>query len=215
MNETKLKRFEVGGHFTIMFQDDFNPANVTFRQFGFNDSAQNVRRYESGFGGRFTYNINKRLAVEGEVNFTPSIATLNDRLSNSEPANIAPPGGEKLQILGGVKYGIRRKNFGVFAKLRPGAIRFNAFPKITGRFIANSPTGGQPLDVLLFQQEHPAFFFNIDAGGVFEYYLSKRTVFRVDVSDTIIRYNSQEPKDLNPSFTRHNLQINVGFGFRF
>jgi len=80
-----------------------------------------------------------------------------------------------------------------------------------GRFVAPSP----PLDILLFQQEIPSTFFNIDVGGVFEYYPSRRTVFRMDVGDTIIRYAAQEPKVINPTFTRHNLQASVGFGFRF
>lgn len=218
-NETsgggELKKFEVGGHFTIMFQDDFDPKNPVFKQFGFRESITVNRRYESGFGGRFTFNINRALAVEGEINFTPSIATLNERSRNGQSTNIFPPGGKKTQFLAGVKYGIRREKWGIFAKARPGAIRFSAYPTIVGRFVVPSPTGGQPLDVLLFEQEFPATFFNLDVGGVFEYYPSRKTVFRVDVGDTIIRYGAQKPKNINPTFTRHNFQTSVGFGFRF
>ncbi len=68
---------------------------------------------------------------------------------------------------------------------------------------------------VLSRTERGVNFFTVDVGGVFEYYPSRRTVFRVDVGDTIIRYSAQEPKDINPNITRHNLQTSVGFGFRF
>lgn len=215
LSNGEVKKFEVGGHFTVMFQDDFNPADITFKRFGFNEAVITDRRYESGFGGRFTYNINRNLAVEGEVNFIPSIATINERAKNGSSTNLEFPGGEKLLFLGGIKYGVRRSKYGVFGKARPGAIRFNAFPKIVNRVLVPSPTGNQPSDLLIIQTEAPATFFNIDVGGVFEYYPTRKIIFRVDVGDTIIRYSRQEPREINPSFTRHNLQISAGFGFRF
>lgn len=84
-----------------------------------------------------------------------------------------------------------------------------------GVVVIPSPKGCRPDDVIILTQEAKAIFFNIDVGGVFEYYPTRNTVFREDVGDTIIRYNSQPPKDINRTFTRHNLQTSVGFGFRF
>lgn len=211
----ELKKFEVGGHFTIMFQNDFEVQDVVFHRFGLEEAVTNDKRYESGFGGRFTYNVNRNLAVEGEVNFTPSTRTARELARAGIPRTGPFSGGEKTQFLGGVKYGIRRSKFGAFGKIRPGAIRFNAFPKIFNRIVVPSKTGGNPDNVILFQEEKPATFFNIDVGGVLEYYPTRKLFFRADVGDTIIRYNAQKPKDINPNFTRHNLQINVGIGFRF
>lgn len=211
----KTRPFEIGGHFTIMFQQDYEVSDVVFKEIGFNERVTINNRYESGFGGRVTYNINNNLAVEGEVNFTPSTRTVNELGRAGIVGTGVFSGGEKTQFLSGVKYGIRRKKYGVFGKIRPGAIRFNAFPVIVAKFVVPSLTGGQPINALLLQREQPAIFFNVDVGGVFEYYPSKRTVFRVDAGDTIIRYGAQKPKEINPKFTRHNLQINVGFGFRF
>ncbi len=213
--EPNLKSFEIGGHYTILFQDDFNPANVTFQEFGFSERVTKIRQYESGLGVRLTYNFSRSLAVEGEFNFIPGLPTLDDRSTSGEPVDLSLPGGKKAQFLAGVKYGVRRERWGVFGKVRPGVIRFSAYPKIVGRFVATNPKGGQPLDILIFQTENPATFFNVDIGGVFEYYPSKRTIIRFDVGDTIIRYNAQEPKEINPSFRRHNLQMSLGFGFRF
>lgn len=213
--KSKLRRFEVGVHGTIMFQGDFNVAVPAFRETGVDYTPFIDERYESGIGGRFTFNITKNLAVESELNFTPSTPTINELLQ----AGITPirrsSGGEKTQFLAGVKYGFRGKRIGVFGKARPGLIRFNAFESIDARFIVPSPTGGPPIDVLFAISEKPATFFNMDVGGVFEYYTSKRTMIRYDIGDTIIHYNAQKPRDVNPTFTRHNLQMSLGFGFRF
>lgn len=117
------------------------------------------------------------------------------------------PGGRKIQVVAGPKIGIRKKKFGVFAKLRPGVIGFE-------RYIVATQIG--PIDnFFVVAPRRNARFFNLDIGGVFEYYPTRRTVLRVDGGDTIIYYNSQKPKELNPSITRHNFQTSVGFGFRF
>lgn len=211
--KSKLRRFEVGIHGTIMFQSDFEVADVVFHRAGLDSAVIDDPRYESGIGGRFTYNINRQLAVETEVNYTPSTKTRRELFQAGQSTNVPFSGGEKTQVLFGAKYGYRGKRFGVFGKVRPGFIHFRAFPYVQGKFIVYQ--NGQPYDVILFISEKPATFFNADVGGVFEYYTSKRTMIRFDIGDTIIHYNAQKPRDVNPTFTRHNLQMNLGFGFRF
>jgi len=198
-----------------MFQGDFNVSNEVFIASGMPFTPFVDERYESGIGGRFTVNINRYLAVESEVNFTPSTPTHNELLWAGITPTRRSSGGEKTQFLVGVKSGYRWKRFGIFAKARPGFIRFNAFNSVDAKYVLPSPTGGPPVDVLLFLSEKPATFFNMDIGGVFEYYTSKRTMIRFDIGDTIIHYNAQKPRDVNPTFTRHNPQMNLGFGFRF
>jgi len=212
-NSTELKRFEVGIHGTIMFQSDFEAADVVYHRAGFDYAVINDRRYESGIGGRFTYNINRQLAVETEVNYTPGTKTLTELAQAGQSTNVPFSGGEKTQVLFGAKYGYRGERFGIFAKVRPGFIHFRAFPYVVNKFVVYH--NGQPYDMLVLSSEKPATFFNADLGGVFEYYTSKRTMIRFDIGDTIIHYNAQPPRDVNPTFTRHNLQMNLGFGFRF
>src|SRR5882672_8118720 len=63
---------------------------------------------EPGFGGRFTYNINKHVAVEAEVNLFPrKVRTLNMVLQ----------GGRKTEGLFGVKFGARNRRVGWFGKV--------------------------------------------------------------------------------------------------
>lgn len=215
-SDRKIPKFEIGGHGTIMFQGgDIEVSDVVFRRAGFNDRVTVDKRYESGFGGRFTFNVNRNLALESELNFTPSTKTFDEIIRGGSIPTRRSSGGEKTQFLAGVKYGYRGKRFGVFGKVRPGFIRFNAFESIDLKVVVPSPGGGPPKNILLSLSEKPATFFNVDIGGVFEYYPTKRTVIRFDAGDTIIRFHGQDPKAINPSFTRHNLQMNLGFGFRF
>lgn len=207
LNESKLKKFEIGGQFTILQRTDANTPAETFRRFGFASSADNPATItELGVGGRFTYNFTKNIAIEAEANFFPV-----DKKSDfiiGVPVRVVEPGGRKFQAVLGPKIGIRKRKFGVFAKVRPGLFSMDRYEVV-------QVVGTRDNFFVLATSKNGVNFFNVDVGGVFEYYPSKKTVFRVDVGDTIIRYSAQEPKDINPSFTRHNLQINVGFGFRF
>lgn len=207
-NESKIDRFEVGGQFTILRRTDADTVRQTLRQFfGTTNTPENSAKVtELGFGGRFTFNFTKNIAIEAEANFFPVDKKRNAVIG--APIQISEPGGRKFQALFGPKIGIRKKNFGIFGKVRPGFIRLDRYGVI-------NQVGSREQFFVLSSVRNGVNFFNVDVGGVFEYYPTRRTVFRVDVGDTIIRYNSQEPKDINPNFTRHNLQTSIGFGFRF
>lgn len=206
-DDSKVKRFEVGGQFTILRRSDADTTAEVFSLNGFGSRNYiSSKLNELGFGGRFTFNFTKNIAVESEANFFR-------KLENPPPVigvgrRVSQPGGRKFQAVLGPKIGIRKERFGVFGKIRPGFIQIDKY-NITDQV---GPPGNN-----FFTASHveKVTFFNVDIGGVFEYYPSRRTIVRVDVGDTIIRYSSFPPKEINPSFTRHNLQTSVGFGFRF
>jgi len=204
----ELKKYEIGGQFTILRRKDADTVREAFRQFFDTTNTPEIAEIitEPGFGGRFTYNFTKNIAIEAEANFFSV-----DKKSMpvvGMPIPVREPGGRKFQAVFGPKIGIRKRNFGIFGKVRPGFIRL-------GRYEVINRVGPINQFFVLSSPKTNLTFFNVDVGGVFEYYPTRRTVFRVDVGDTIIRYNSQQPKEINPSFTRHNLQTSVGFGFRF
>lgn len=213
--DEKLWRFEIGGQGTIMFEGDFDPQDVVFSRAGLPDGVRKESRYESGFGGRFTVNLNRKLSVEAEYNFIPGLRTNKERFAAGLPLKFPYSGGTKSQFLAGVKYGVRKKKVGFFAKVRPGTIHFEGFPVIENKVVVFPPGGGSPIDILLVIGEAPATFFNMDVGGVIEYYQKKRHIIRFDIGDTMIRYAAQQPKGINPTFWRHNLQMSLGYGFRF
>ena len=148
--------------------------------------------HDTGLGARFTYNLNNYLAVEAEG---------NEFLQTREGGSY-----NETQGFFGVRAGIRKKRYGVFAKVRPGVTRFNLLGTTPG---PNT-----------FEQEHNRF--SIDVGGVFEYYPHRHIAVRVDAGDTMINFKNGDffyQRLDEPMFVRsglsHNLQINIGVAFRF
>jgi outer membrane protein with beta-barrel domain len=148
--------------------------------------------HDTGLGARFTYNLNNYLSLEAEGN-----RFLQTREGGSDNED---------QGLFGLKAGIRKKNFGVFAKVRPGYTRFYLLGTTPG---PNS-----------FEQGHTRFA--LDVGGVVEYYPHRHIAVRVDAGDTMINFKNGDffyQRLDEPMFVRsglsHNLQINVGVAFRF
>src|SRR6185295_10755500 len=76
-------------------------------QWSFTGSAiGGTENSEAGFGGRFTFNLNRNFALEAEGNFFP-------HENFNEPA----AGGQLTQGLFGLKAGKRFGKFGIFAKV--------------------------------------------------------------------------------------------------
>jgi hypothetical protein len=205
-DDTELRRFEIGGHFTYLRRVDANPATVVFQRLNPSSTDSGPGSIsELGLGARVTYNITKYAAIEIEGNLFPE-----DKRSNrlvGVPQTVTEPGGRKLQAVAGPKIGYRGTKFGIFGKLRPGIVRLDRYDAV----VQIGPPGNF---FVLSEVRNKVGFVNIDVGGVFEYYRTRRTFFRVDIGDSIIYYRKLPPKELNPSLTRHNLQINIGFGFR-
>ena len=161
---------------------------------------------EAGFGGRFTFNFNKHFALEAEGNFFPH-PNLYDQTRN----------GRLLQGQFGLKAGKRFGKFGVFAKARPGFASFSEVLTIAGSQTID--LNGQPFTFPIFDLRRKTYF-SMDVGGVLEFYPSRKVLTRIDVGDTMIRYNHQVipfGAILVPILTRrisHNLQVSAGIGFR-
>ena len=195
-------RYEVGAQF----------SSLTMRD----PSFANDFRTEPGFGGRFTVNITDYLAAEAQVDFYP-----NDNRSGSDFA-----GGRMTTGLFGVKAGKRYERFGIYAKARPGFVRFE---RTFVGFTDVTPTPQFPDFVPQFRGRTE---FATDIGGVLEFYPTRRIVTRFDIGDTIIRFKERTtnfpvvnfgtmPPTVTlvtvplPGQTRHNLQFSAGIGFRF
>jgi hypothetical protein len=200
------KKFEVGGQLSIL---QIETLSVNRPGFGFTISEN--RDHVFGFGGRFGYNFSKYFAVEGEVNFFPQ----NDDVKT----------GRKTQGLFGVKAGKRFDKVGLFAKARPGFIRYG---KGDYRFGSNACILIFPPPLACLQPVAKTNFA-FDVGGVIELYPSTRTIIRFDAGDTIVRLPARYVAATDPNFgppgymsaiprpseTKHQFQASVGVGFRF
>jgi outer membrane protein with beta-barrel domain len=187
--QTETPKFELGVHFSALTLDD-DPTNNSFCD------ACNTFTY-TGIGGRFTYNLNDSLALETEVNFF---------LRENKGMTSRLVGGRPVQGLFGIRAGDRFEKVGVFAKVRPGFLSFS-------RTISSGL--GIPFSLNFSRRTH----FNVDVGGVLEFYPSRKVVVRLDVGDTIIRYGEENLEGglipIVDAATSHNLQISAGVGFRF
>lgn len=139
-----------------------------------------------GLGGRFGYNLNRYLALETEGNYFPQ-----------------NPDGDfgETQLLAGVRAGYDFGDLGIYAKVRPGFVRFGgaAYRAYNG----NNPT-------------RPA----IDLGAVLQYFPHSGHIgVRIDWGDTVISM----PAQVRPSGSavtvggglRHNFQGEIGVVVRF
>jgi hypothetical protein len=95
----------------------------------------------AGVGARVTYNFNRSIAAEAEINFFP------------QKLAILQADGRAIQAQFGVKAGKRFEKFGLFAKMRPGFLSvervFSLKPETAAGFTLDRHN-----------------FFTIDTGGV-------------------------------------------------
>lgn len=173
--QSDVPRVEVGVHYSFLRLEPLGTQTNTSN--------------DSGIGGRFTVNLKSWLGAEAELNYFPKSSA---------------PGNRTLGLFG-VKAGWRGERFGLFAKVRPGILRFGD-PRL--------PTPSPPVvgACLGLRQNN----FALDVGGVVEGYPSRRTVVRVDAGDTMTRLERGCPfPPFTFPFTTHNPQLNIGFGIRF
>lgn len=198
-------KIELGAHFTIM--------NQPFKRTSIQSCTPQcqiteISSWEQGFGGRFGFNVTRYITLEAELNTFSE----KDSFAQGFAATIGNTG--EIQGLFGVKAGIRRDKLGLFGKARPGFIRFNDVTQCLGEDFTSCGNT-------------PKTEFALDIGGVFEYYPSRNLVIRTDIGDTVIRFSGvrflpvpdpglpQRGPFILGRETRHNMQVNVGFGVRF
>ena len=200
----RVRRFEAGGQVTSL---TFNaPRFFSGDVVGF---GENRPFTETGFGGRFGFNLSNSVALESEVNYFPTSNGISTALS-----------GRIVQGQFGVKAGHRFRRFGLFGKARAGFVSVSRALKLVGTETFTFDGRQFPLGVFALGRRSS---FSTDLGGVFELYPSGRTVIRFDAGDTIIHYGARSVEGFSvsrsivtsPPETRHNFQFSTGFGFRF
>ena len=185
-----LKKFEVAAEFTTLERDDFTG-----------------QRTEPGFGGRFTYNLNRVFALEAAGYFFPKRCF---QCRNN---------GRITEGLAGIKVGKRFENWGIFGKVRPGVVSFS-----DGTInVVDDPAS--PAFPIQFELNRLTTFAT-DVGGVIEFYPSKRIVTRFDAGDTIMHFRKRTTNTVifnpislvpitTPARTTHHFQFMASVGFRF
>jgi Outer membrane protein beta-barrel domain len=113
-----------------------------------------------GFGGRFDWNFNRRLAFETQVDFFPEHSA----------SLLLNQGGQTFQAVFGLRAKVvQTSRISVFGLIRPGLLHFSDV-------LSNStnPDG--------INQHFSPTYFELNLGGGIEYYISPRWVLRADIS---------------------------------
>jgi|SRR5215204_4045927 len=188
-------RFEVAAEFSSLSRNDDSVGGSS----------------KAGFGGRFTFNFNKNIAIEAAAYAFPGKCLACQH------------GGQVYQAVAGPKIGKRFEKWGIFAKARPGIVTLGQ------EQLEITPTGTN--DPFPFQfRLNGLDTFAVDLGGVLEFYPTKRIVTRFDFGDTLLRFPRRQTQSLSfdpttnkytlipftlPAKTTHNFQFSASVGFRF
>lgn len=169
---------------------------------------------QPGAGARFTFNFNDNFALEAEANYFPND---NGRFSTNRD------NGRATQALFGVKAGKRFKNFGIFAKARPGFISFTrGIVDVVATAPATTPGGFPFFELRSRRLTHAA----LDTGAALEFYPSRRLVTRFDIGVTTIFMRETTFQGFTgigpdigpiraPAETRAAFQFGAGIGYRW
>ncbi len=197
----EVPKFELGAQFTSITKPDFNNGAT-----------------EPGFGGRFTFNLNRDVALEAAGNFFPHKCQFC-----GSGGGTGDNSGNITQALLGVKAGKRFQKWGLFGKARPGVVSFS---QGDSKYVATGGGGSFPFEF----QRNRLTNFAVDLGGILEFYPSRRIVTRLEAGDTLIHYGQRQSNFLffdpitgvpvlvpftTRSETRHNFQFVAGVGWRF
>ena len=178
----------------------------------FSSLTLNPEHTEPGLGGRFTYNLNRNVALEAAGYFFPHECQFCST-------------GRISEGLFGVKAGKRFQKWGIFGKARPGLVSFSK-----GAFNLVPIGGGGPFPFRIESRRQTNFA--LDVGGVIEFYPSRHIVTRFDFGDTLIRVGQRttgfqlitDPNTgvttlgapiISPAYTGNTFQFTAGVGFRF
>jgi hypothetical protein len=142
--QDSYSRIELGAEFS------------TVRETPYGGRGQNF----PGFGGRFDWNFNRRLALEAQVDFFPG---------HAEPLFLNQ-GGQTLEAVFGLRAKvIQTKRLAVFGLIRPGLLHFSDVLSYN-----TNPDGTNATK--------SSTNFTLSLGGGLEYYVSPRWVLRADIT---------------------------------
>jgi hypothetical protein len=151
--QDRYTRFELGGQFSTIRQTPDGGGGKNF----------------PGFGGRADWNLNRRLALEAQVDYFPEHAA----------SLFLVQGGQTLQAVFGLRAKvIQTRRLSVFGLIRPGLLHFNDVLSYN-----TNPDG-------TYQTKTPTYF-TLNLGGGIEYYLSPRWVLRADISGNPYRVTNE------------------------
>lgn len=151
--QNNYTRVEIGGQFGTIRQTPDGGGGKNF----------------PGFGGRFDWNLNRRLALETEIDF----------FLEHSASLLLIQGGQTFQAVFGLRAKVvQTRKLSVFGLVRPGLLHFS---DVLSNKMGSA--GG-------YQKITPTYF-ELNLGGGIEYYLSPRWVLRADIGGNPYRVTNE------------------------
>ena len=173
------RRFEIGAQLVEL------RTNAMADQYCFSCS---LRR--TALGPTFAVNLNSHFAIDSSFSITPTSVTGSNG------------GGRTLTANAGVRARVAGPRYGMFAYLRPGAVRWSdALQSMT---MQSSGTGWVTKSTYAARTD-----FAVDVGVGTEYYVGRRTAVRLRVGDMLIRNTGY----VNERGWHNNLQVSSELAF--
>jgi len=174
-------RFELGAEYSTIRQTQADHSGVTY----------------SGFGGRFDWNLSRRLGLEAQGDFFPE---------HGAPFLIIQGGQTPAAVLGVRAKVVQTKQLSVFGLVRPGVLHFSAAGTLSGL----------PNPTLITE---PITHFVLNLGGGFEFYPSPRWVLRFDIEGNPYRVAAQPISssggtEILPGKINDTTRLSFGVGYR-
>jgi len=151
----------------------------------------------SGFGGKFDWNLTRRLALESQFDFFPA-----DQFSLP-----LVQGGQTLQAVFGLRAKVARtRHLSVFGLIRPGLQHYTDVEVPSG---LKSPA----------YTTQPATYFVLNLGGGIEYYPSPRWILRADIEGNPYRVpayfaSSSSGTFVQPGKVNDTTRLSFGVAYR-
>jgi hypothetical protein len=198
----KVAAFVVG--FAILFsffcalptraQDQYSPVELG-AQFSTIRETNNEKQAENfvGFGGRFDWNLSRRLAFESQIDFFPK---------EGIPLPLVQ-GGRTTQAVFGLRAKvIQTHRITVFGLIRPGLLHF------TGVDVLSAQNPGT-------YTTQPATRFVLNIGGGIEYYPTPRWILRADIEGDPYRVPANSAGGFTyPGKIDDTTRLSFGVGYR-
>lgn len=149
----------------------------------------------SGFGGRFDWNLTRRLALESQLDFFPQQGVPLPLLQ----------GGRALQAVFGLRAKVvQTRGISVFGLVHPGLLHFTGVEVPTGQ--ATFAT-------------QPATYFVLNLGGGIEFYPSTRWILRADIEGNPYRIpayfaNASSGAVVQPGRINDTTRLSFGVAYR-
>lgn len=158
---------------------------------------------DAGVGIESAWRVTPLLAIEGALSWFPGGG--DDETSRVE---------NQGRVLGlvGVRSGIQRGPVELFARARPGFLRFADKGPVPCIAIFPPPLECQVLG------GYTAFVTELGAGARFGFGAESRAYVSFDVGDLLVRYDKQAIRpdgSVTDGFVSHNLLASVGVGWKF